>query len=325
MNPALPVIPRRRGASHKGDYGHVIVAAGSVGMTGAAGLAAEAAVRSGAGLVTVLCPYEAWRVLAPQLREVMARPVGPEGAREWSVAAASEVEEFVGQVASRQSRGPVGQRCPGSYVPGSDVPGSYVAGGRIVAALGPGMGRGKEPALCARRLARSLEVPLVLDADAVTALEGRMEDIAKRDESTVLTPHPGEAARLVGGFDGRDDEARLAAALKIVEATGAVVVLKGHRTVVAAPGRCERNETGNPGMATGGSGDVLTGVIAGLLGVGLGPYEAARLGVHVHGLAGDIAAEEVGELSLSAVDVLDKLPAAFRRLDSQKVEVLKGR
>ncbi len=296
MTSSLPAIPKREPAGHKGDYGHVILAAGSVGMTGAAGLAAEAAVRSGAGLVTVLCPHEAWRVLAPQLREVMVRPVGPEGASGWMSGFASEVERFVEGVRAR--------------------------GGEAVLAVGPGMGRGREPAYCVRRLVAALDLPLVLDADGIVAFEGRSEELAQRGEATVLTPHPGEAARLLSGqdgkFDGRDDEARRRSAQEIAEKTGAVVVLKGRRTVVAGDGRVEINETGNPGMATGGTGDVLTGVIAGLLAIGLGAFEAARLGAHVHGLAGDIAAEEVGELSLSAVDVLGNLPAAFRRLGPER-------
>lgn len=290
MTSGLPAIPKRRPEIHKGDCGHVIVVAGSVGMTGAAALASEAAVRSGAGLVTLLCPEGVWGVLASQLCEVMVHPVGPEGAGKWSVAAAEGVERFVAVLAGPRPHG------------------------RIVAAMGPGMGRGKEPLLCVRRLAESLAVPLVLDADGIVAFEGRADELTKRDEPTILTPHPGEASRLVGEFDGRDDGARVGAAVKIVEKTGAIVVLKGHRTIVATPGRYETNETGNPGMATGGSGDVLTGVIAGLLATGLGPFDAARLGAHVHGLAGDIAAEEFGEVSLAAGDVLRSLPAAFKRL-----------
>ncbi len=179
------------------------------------------------------------------------------------------------------------------------------------------MGRGREPAYCVRTLVGALDLPLVLDADGIVAFEGETEEIVKRGAPTVLTPHPGEAARLVGKFDGRDDEARLAAARKLAEKAGAVVVLKGHRTVVAGDGRVEINETGNPGMATGGVGDVLTGVIAGLLAIGLAPFDAARLGAHVHGLAGDIAADEVGEVSLSAGDVLRNLSAAFKRLGTE--------
>jgi hydroxyethylthiazole kinase-like uncharacterized protein yjeF len=288
---ALPTIPERAPSSHKGDYGHVIVAAGSVGMTGAAALASDAAVRSGAGLVTLLCPHGTWPVLATQLREVMVRPVGPEGASGWMSGFASEVERFVEGVRAR--------------------------GGRAVLAVGPGMGRGREPAYCVRRLVEALDLPLVLDADGIVAFEGKTDELAKRAAPTVLTPHPGEAARLAGEFDGKDDEGRLEAAARIVEMTGAVVVLKGHRTVVTDGEHVAVNETGNPGMATGGSGDVLTGVIAGLLAIGVRPFDAARLGAHVHGLAGDIAAEAVGELSLSAGDVLRYLPAAFGRLRSE--------
>jgi NAD(P)H-hydrate epimerase len=287
MTASLPRLPKREPASHKGDFGHVLVVAGSVGMTGAASLAAEAAVRAGAGLVTLLCPAGAWTVLASQLREVMVRPVGREGARGWTAALAAEVEAFADGVSART--------------------------GRAVLALGPGMGRGEGPSECAQRIALGIGLPLVLDADGIVAFEGRAEDLASRAGPKVLTPHPGEAARLIGAFEARDDAARREAALRLSKVTGAVVLLKGHRSVVAEGDRVEVNGTGNPGMATGGSGDVLTGLVAGLLAVGLGPFEAARLGAHVHGLAGDIAAAELGEISMAAGDVLRCVPAAFLR------------
>lgn len=282
----LPRLPRRKPAGHKGDYGHVVLIAGSVGMAGAASLTAEAAARSGAGLVTLFCPAGTWAVLASQLREVMVRPVGPDGAKGWMSGNAREVAAFV--------RG-IGER-----------------GGRAVLAVGPGVGRGREPADCVRRLVLSLELPLVLDADGLVAFEGAPEKLRERSAPTILTPHPGEAARLVGKFDGRDDGARRGAALKLAEAAGCVVLLKGHRTVVTDGKNVLVNKTGNPGMASGGTGDVLTGVIAALLAQGLDGYDAARLGAHLHGLAGDLAAAELGEVSLIAGDLTRFLPEAIK-------------
>lgn len=287
MPPDLPRLPERAPDTNKADYGHVFVAAGSVGMTGAAAMTAEAALRSGAGLVTLLCPAGAWGPLASALREVMVRPVGPEGARGWSVAAAEEVRSFATKAAGR----------------------------RTAVAVGPGMGR--EPAGAAgaaRKLVLELEYPLVLDADGLNAFETRAKDIAGRAQPTVLTPHPGEAARLVGEFDGRDERARGEAAVELARVTKSVVILKGHRSVVTDGERVETNETGNPGMATGGAGDVLTGVVGALLALGLLPFDAARLGAHVHGLAGDLAAAETGETSLVAGDILRSLAAAFLEL-----------
>jgi NAD(P)H-hydrate epimerase len=283
---SLPKLPERSRDTNKGDFGSVFVVAGSVGMTGAAALTAEAAARSGAGLVFGLCPEATWGVLAAQLREVLVRPVGPEGAGGWCPRAAVDVMRFVAQTGGRG----------------------------IAVAMGPGMGREPGAAECVRELAAALDHPLVLDADGLNAFEGRAEELASRTAPTILTPHPGEAYRLAGKFDGRDNAERRDAALGLARTCAATVVLKGHRTVITDGERTETNETGNPGMATGGSGDVLTGVIAGLAAAGMDAFDAARLGAHVHGLAGDLAAEEVGETSLLAGDILRHLPAAFMSL-----------
>lgn len=293
MASPLPRLPRRESATNKGDYGHVFVVAGSVGMTGAASLTAEAAVRSGAGLVYLLCPEGTWTVLASSVREVLVRPVGPGGARSFTPEAVKDVESFVARTGGRPA----------------------AAGKRAVIALGPGMGRERGAEACARGLALKLEHPLVLDADGLNAFEGRAKDIAGRARPTVLTPHPGEACRLVGEFDGRDDAARRDAAVRLARAAGSIVILKGHRSVVTDGERVEINETGNPGMASGGVGDVLTGVVAGLMAVGMDAFDAARLGAHVHGLAGNVAAKEIGETSLAAGDILRHLPAAFMRIE----------
>ncbi len=302
----LPRLPVRARDSNKGDYGSVFVVAGSVGMTGAASLTAKAASRAGAGLVFLLCPEATWGVLAAQLREVLGIPVGPEGARGWTPVAAGDVKEFILRTS--------GEGTSGKRTSGKRTSGERTGGRRIAVAMGPGMGRELPAVECVRTLALDLAHPLVLDADGLNAFEGRAEDLARRAAPTILTPHPGEAYRLAGKFDGRDNEERRDAAVRLARATGATVVLKGHRTVITDGEKSETNETGNPGMATGGSGDVLTGVIAGLVAGGMDAFDAARLGAYVHGLAGDLAAREVGEASLLAGDVLRHLPAAFMSL-----------
>jgi len=281
----IPRLPPRDVATHKGDYGHVVVVAGSVGMTGAAALTTLAALRSGAGLVTLLCPDGAWSALASRLLEAMVKPVGKEGARGWDGAAARGAAEFIAGVA------------------------------KPVVAIGPGMGRSTAVAACVRTVFASVTAPVVVDADGLVAFANDPEALRREGPPVVLTPHPGEAARLVGPFEGKDDEQRARAARSLAERTRAVVILKGHRSVVTDGTRLVRNETGNPGMATGGSGDVLTGVTASLLAAGLGPFDAARLAAHVHGAAGDIAASQLGQASLIAGDIVRALPEAFRQLD----------
>jgi NAD(P)H-hydrate epimerase len=164
------------------------------------------------------------------------------------------------------------------------------------------------------RLYREIKQPMVVDADGLFALAQQPDLLAQAAGPRVLTPHPGEFARLTGVAPGTDDDARSLAAGELASASGfsgTVIVLKGHHTIVTDGSRTSINDTGNPGMATGGTGDVLTGVITALLCQGLEPFDAARLGVHVHGLAGDLAAEKLGQVSLIASDLVGFLPAAF--------------
>jgi NAD(P)H-hydrate epimerase len=227
-------------------------------------------------------------VLASHLTEALVKPVGPAGASGWSRAAARDVERIAAEIASEA----------------------------LVMAVGPGMGRSNEARECAVYLASAIRRPLVLDADGIVAFDDHLEVLAARDAPTILTPHPGEAARVVGAFDGRDDRERLEAATRLATSARAVVVLKGHRSVITDGETTAINETGNPGMATGGSGDVLTGLIAGLLACGMEPFDAARLGAHLHGAAGDLAAQEVGVISLVAEDIVRCLPSAIVRHQS---------
>ena len=276
------LLPEREAGTHKGDYGHVLIVAGSPGKAGAAILAARAAVRAGAGLVTVAVPEPILATVDLGSIESMtvALPAGASG--QLAEAAASLVLD--------------------------------AAEGKTVLALGPGLGQ--EPATVAaiRRIVLECPLPLVLDADGVNAFAGRAADLARRGAETILTPHPAELGRLLGISTAQVVEDRVAAARGAAEETEAIVVLKGHQTLIASGGVVFVNPTGNPGMATGGTGDVLTGLIAGLLAQGLDPLDATLLAVYLHGLAGDLAATRMGEMALAAGDLVSVLPAAFARL-----------
>ncbi len=273
----LPALPRRARESHKGDYGKLTIFAGSVGYTGAPCLAAEGALRAGAGLVFLGVPGGVYPIVAAKSLCAMPYPLG-----EGPYLTERELEAAV-------------ERCRG----------------RDCVALGPGLGNHPATLAFARRLARRVEAPLVLDADGINALAGHIDGLdSRRGRVTVLTPHLGEFARLLGRAVGEDREAEAAA---FARAHGCYLVLKGHRTLVACPeGKIYVNQTGNPGMATGGSGDVLTGMVAGLLGQGLEPEAAVTAAVYLHGLAGDLAAEELGEYAMTAGDLLTYLPRAMR-------------
>lgn len=278
---ALP--PPRRPGTHKGTYGHALIAAGGPGRAGAVILAAQGAVRSGAGLVTAAVPEPIRETVDGGSVESMTLGLPADAAGEL---AAGAVEPLLA-----------------------------AAEGKDVLALGPGLGQGEATAAAIRQVVLACRLPLVLDADGVNAFAGRHRELADRPAPTVLTPHPGEMARLLGTTTAEVQADRLATARRAAAECRAVVVLKGHLTVVAAPeAGVYINSSGNPGMATGGSGDVLTGMIAGLLAQGQGAAAAAIAAVYLHGLAGDGAAERSGEVALAAGDVLAELPAALRRL-----------
>ncbi|HEX5718043.1 MAG TPA: NAD(P)H-hydrate dehydratase [Thermoanaerobaculia bacterium] len=268
------LLSERAPGTHKGDYGHVLIVAGSPGKAGAAILAARAAVRSGAGLVTAAVPESILGVVDLGSIESMTFPL-----------------RSLDQVLE-------------------------AAEGKSVLAMGPGLGQESETVEAIRRIALEVPLPLVLDADGINAFAGRAAELAGRSAETVLTPHPGELGRLLGISTSEVQRDRLAAVRRAAVEAEAVVVLKGHRTLVATPGgEVHVNTTGNPGMASGGTGDVLTGLIAGLLAQGLGALDAARLGVYLHGLAGDLAAARTGEAALAAGDLLTYLPAAFLEME----------
>ena len=276
-------LPVRARDAHKGDHGRIVVVAGSPGKTGAARLAGTGALRSGAGLVTVATP---------------ASCVGPVAAvPEYMTAALPETDSGTARRTA------------------ADV---VLALGADVVAVGPGLGVGAEPRALVRALVERVPGPLVLDADALTALADEPATLAlRRDRVTVATPHPVEMARLAGTTVGAVQANRIETARRFAAEHGVHVVLKGARTVIAAPsGSVRVNTSGNPGMATGGTGDVLTGAVAAWLAQAADTEAAASLAVHLHGRAGDLAAGRVGETALVAGDVADHLGAAALELAS---------
>jgi len=275
---ALP--PPRLPDTHKGTYGRVFVVGGSTGMSGAVVLACRGALRAGAGLTTAVVPRGINASVEAALIEATSVPTDECASGSFSVSAVPEIL---------------------SAVSGADA-----------VALGPGLSRHEEAAEVAALLLEELACPVVLDADGLTAFGGRLDRLARSRAPRVLTPHPGEAAALLCWTVAEVQRDRRAAVERLTAETGSAVVLKGSRTLVALPtGELRVNVTGNPGMATGGSGDVLTGLIAALLAQRLPPLEAACAGVFLHGLAGDLAARSRGEQSVVAGDLVDALPDAF--------------
>jgi ADP-dependent NAD(P)H-hydrate dehydratase len=293
--PDLPTLPRRRRDTSKRDYGRVVVVGGAAGMAGAPALAASAALRSGAGLVEALVPEQIVAIAASFDPCVMTR--GLPGRTDGTFAT-DAVEEAVERIQAR-------------------------AGAADAVAVGPGVGRSDAVIQLVARLWQHLPQPAVFDADALWALahsDGQLDggQLSAHAGPRILTPHAGEMLRLLGGDPSSaaaGDRAMLEErAATFATTIGAVVVLKGPATLITDGGRRAHNDTGNPGMATAGTGDVLTGVVAALLAQGLDPFASARLAAWVHGRAGDVAAEALGEVSMTARDLLDRLPVAFREV-----------
>jgi NAD(P)H-hydrate epimerase len=277
------MVPARDPESHKGTFGRALVIAGSVGMTGAAALASESALRAGAGLVYLALPRSLNDILEGKCTEVITRPLPETEARSLAAAARDEI--------------------------------LTLAADCDAVILGPGISQVPETQALIRDVVTAMAAPLVLDADGLNALGGDLSILKGRTAPTIITPHPGEMSRLLGMPIADIQADRLAAARRCAEESGSVVVLKGARTVVCMAGRPPWiNPTGNPGMATAGTGDVLTGLIGGLLAQGLTPEDAACAGVFLHGLAGDLAAEDLTEPAMIAGDVLAWVPAAWRVL-----------
>lgn len=275
----LPRLPPRRPESHKGDYGLALIIGGSVGMAGAPALAGLAALRSGAGLVRLATPEPCRDLVASFEPSYMVVGLPADEAGRISLGALEQIKQLAYQA--------------------------------TVLALGPGLGRSEELTQLVGQLHAHLDRPMVIDADGLNALAESGKLTVQPPSVRILTPHPGEFSRLSGGVKPVGAE-RASLAQQYAAHWGGILILKGHQTCVSDGQQTWINPTGNPGMATGGTGDVLTGVIAGLLAQGLPPYDAARLGVYVHGLAGDLAAAELGQVSLIASDLVRYLPQAFQ-------------
>lgn len=286
-NQPLVALPPRPRTAHKGDFGRVTLVAGSRSMPGAAALAAEAALRSGAGLVTVATAADAAAVVAGHCAcstlRILAQ--GPDGT---ALAA-----NFWGLM--------------------RDAPRCDAWG------VGPGLGSSSEARQLAVRLYAAVAAPMAMDADGLNALAASPAALERPGGPRILTPHAGEFARLIGepaAADAAHRAAQAAALCRRDPGGRTVVLLKGSPTLVVAADRYAVHAVGNPGMATGGTGDCLTGVLTALVGQGIGAWDAARLAAEVHGAAGDLAAAAVGERSLTASDLLEFLPQAWQARDA---------
>lgn len=270
----LALLPDRKEDAHKGDFGRVLLLCGSLGYTGAPALAARGALRTGAGLIYLGVPEEIYAIEAVKLDAPMVFPLPGEAGR--------LSEKALPEILDRLER-------------------------MDACLVGPGLGRGPGVETVVREVVRTFRGPLVLDADGINAMAPHKNELCGRAGPLVLTPHSGEFRRL-----GGDPEDRLKSAEAMAEELGAVVLLKGHRTLITDGARTYCNTTGNPGMATGGSGDVLSGMILSLLGQGLAPLEAAAAGAWLHGAAGDLSARRLGQYAMTPADLLEDLPQLLK-------------
>jgi NAD(P)H-hydrate epimerase len=266
---------KRSADSHKGDYGKSFIVAGSEGMLGAAILCSRGAIRAGAGLVYLAVPAKLSAWVNIATPEIIVVPLNSD-------------KSFLSQIIKANS-----------------------------IAIGPGLGKGKGKTIPLLKALNKLKFAgtIVLDADGLNAFENKTNLLKKYNLKLILTPHPGEMARLLGKTVVEIQNNREAFAIACAKMSNAIVVLKGHRTVVANPiGKIYINNTGNPGMATAGVGDVLTGIISGLCAQGIEAWTAATAGVYLHGLAGDLAAKEKGEYGMIATDLVEKLPYVIQKI-----------
>ena len=291
----LPKLNPRKSNTHKGSYGRVLVLAGSPGMTGAAYLCSKAALRSGSGIVTLGVPESLNPVMEVKLTCVMTRPL----------------PETKASTLSNKARNEIMKLCEA----------------HDVVALGPGLSQQPETRKLILWLIKNIDRDMVIDADGLNALKDNVNVLHKIKKNAVLTPHPGEMSRLTGSGSAKDvQKERQKTATQFVQSIRKklsnekklIMVLKGDKTIVADYGKVYVNRTGNPGMATAGAGDVLTGIIVSLIGQGHDVFDASQLGVYIHGLAGDIAAKKKGELSMIASDIIEYLPDAFIKYNKTK-------
>jgi NAD(P)H-hydrate epimerase len=265
-----PFVAPRLAATHKGTYGHVAIIAGSPGRSGAAVMCARGAIRTGAGLVTVMTDRETAHLVHA-------------GSIESMTYSGTDIREFLHN--------------------------------KTAALVGPGLPDEERAYVSVREIVGAIELPLLIDASALNAFAGLPAEINPLGRPRLITPHPGELARILGSDAKTINGDRIGSAREAARRCGCVVVLKGHQTLIAEPdGGVHVNPTGNPGMASGGTGDVLAGMIAALLARGLDPADAACTGVYLHGLAGDMVRDEIGDTGMAAMDVAEKIPRAIQRL-----------
>lgn len=280
---AAMLLPKRPVSGHKGSFGHLGVVAGSTGMTGAAVLCSEAGLRSGTGLVTLACPAQLHAIVEVKLTEVMTQPLGGDFDR---------------------------------LVPENFVEIERFSAGCQALVIGPGLGQNPQTFDAVRQLVAKGRTPIVLDADGLNALEGELEILKERSSPVILTPHPGEFSRLTGVSVAEIEADRFRLARQFAMEHRVVLLLKGARTLIVAPdGRVRINASGNSGLATAGSGDVLSGVIGGLLAQGLTEFDAASLGAWLHGAAADLLADEIGCAGILAGDLLKYIPVSRHQLE----------
>ena len=275
--------PRARTA-HKGDFGHCLIIAGSSGKTGAAALSANSAVRAGSGLVTLGVAESLHSILEMKTTEAMTVGLPDSETGHLSSSAFPAIEKLLA--------------------------------GKDAVALGPGLDRRPGTVSLVQTLIETIAAPLVIDADGLNAVSENISVLLrKKSENVILTPHPGEMGRLLGASIPDVEAVRISVAQEFANKYSVYLILKGARTIIASPsGMTAINTSGNPGMATGGMGDVLTGILVSLLGQGYSAWDACRIGVFIHGYAADLVAEDKGEIGIRASDVQEKLPYACNRL-----------
>lgn len=280
---ARSLVPARPKDSYKGTYGYLLVIAGSAGLTGAACLTCEAALRAGVGMVTLGLPRSLNAAMEARLTETMTLPLPETPPQSLSPQAFDEIAEMAGKMSAM--------------------------------AVGPGLSTNPETQQLVRKLADEIDLPMVIDADGLNSLAGNTDILSSREKPTIISPHPGEMSRLTELSIADIQKKRGKIASYSASIWGVEVILKGAPSLVATTdGELYVNRTGNPGMSTAGSGDVLTGILAALLCQGLEASDAAILGTYLHGLAGDCAAERFTERAMVAGDMIECLPEAWRHL-----------
>ena len=275
------ILKQRSADTHKGQCGHLLILAGSPGKTGAAAMVSEAALRSGAGLITLGIPSSLNAIMETKLTEVMTEPLPETTAQTMSIESWTKIQELME--------------------------------GKKAVALGPGISTEPETMQVVNRIICNSPIPLIIDADGINALAENCALLKEASAPVLLTPHPGEMARLMKSSVQHIQEDRIGIAGRFATEHGVYLVLKGAQTIIADPGgEVYINPTGNPGLASGGTGDVLTGMIAGFVAQGYSLSEASRVGVYLHGYIADLLAEETGEIGLTATDLLARIPVTLK-------------